>query len=236
MSNQYFRFKQFTVRHDLCAMKVGTDGVLLGAWAECFGTKNILDVGTGSGLIALMLAQRQQDARIVALDIDENACRQATLNFQDTVFKNRLSVVQTDYHAFTTEETFDLIVSKPPYFSSSLKSPDALRNAARHNDSLPPATLICKSLSLMSDKSRLAVILPFDNYETFHSIALANRLFPYRKTTVFSLPDKPPKRILLEYANHPTEFRENNLIIEMEPKQFGEEFKKMVSEFYLDKA
>jgi len=232
MSNPYFRFKQFTVYHDLCAMKVGTDGVLLGAWSDCKQAKTILDIGTGSGLIALMLAQRSE-ARIYAIDIDENACKQAKINFDNSRFSARLTVGKAAFQHWDTPLKFDLLVSNPPYFSDSLKSPDSGRNFARHNDSLFFADLIEKSFSLMNPGGKLDVIIPFDGFEVFQSLALENQLFLCRKTLVSSLPHKPPKRVLLEYSNEETNYREDLLLIEKSPKVFSEEYIALTEDFYL---
>ena len=149
MSNPYFRFKQFTVYHDLCAMKVGVDGVILGAWADCRNIKYSLDVGTGSGLIALMLAQRSE-AYIHAIDIGENAYKQAEINFNNSPFHDRLSLEQIAFQDFSSSIKYDLIVSNPSYFVHSLKSPDKNRSLARHNEYLPLKVLLKKLLLLTS--------------------------------------------------------------------------------------
>ena len=213
-------------------MKVGTDGVLLGAWADCIQAKTILDIGTGSGLIALMMAQRSE-AQVYAIDIDENACKQAKINFENSRFSNRLIVEKATFQHWNTPFKFDLLVSNPPYFSDSLKSPNSGRNFARHNDSLFFADLIEKSASLMNQGGKLAVILPFDGFEIFQSLALENHLFLCRKTLVSSLPHKPSKRVLLEYSNKETDYRENLLLIEKSPKVYSEEYIALTGGFYL---
>jgi len=232
MSNPYFRFKQFTVYHDLCAMKVGTDGVLLGAWADCKQAKTILDVGTGSGLIALMLAQRSE-AKVYSIDIDENACKQAKINFDNSPFFNRLTIEKCAFQLWNPPLHFDLIVSNPPYFSDSLKSPDSGRNFARHNDSLFFSELIKKSISILNPGGKLAVILPLSGFDGFQSLAMENHLFLCRKTFVSSLAHKPPKRILLEYSNKEMECKENLLVIEKSPKIYSEEYIGLIGGFYL---
>jgi tRNA1Val (adenine37-N6)-methyltransferase len=214
-------------------MKVGTDGVLIGAWADCSEATSILDIGTGSGLIALMLAQRQPNSLIYALDIEENAFRQAKVNFENSIFTSRLYAVHSDIKNYNPNQKFDLIVSNPPYFADSLKSPDKNRNAARHNDSLAPEMLVAKSAALMQQHSRLAVIIPTANCEHFHSKALASNLYLHRKTRVYSLPHKPPKRILLEYTNYPIEYREDELLIETSPGHPSPDFVNLIREFYL---
>ena len=135
MSNPFFQFKQFTIRHDKCAMKVGTDGVLLGAWAGTESCNRILDIGTGTGLIALMLAQRSK-AAIDAIDIEADACLQAQENAESSLFAGRINVFHSDLVDFAQASThlYDLIVSNPPYFVDSLKCPNLQRNTARHTD------------------------------------------------------------------------------------------------------
>ena len=137
MSNPFFQFKQFTIRHDKCAMKVGTDGVLLGAWAGTESCSRILDVGTGTGLIALMLAQRSK-AVVDAIDIDADACLQAQENAESSLFAGRINVFHSDLADFAQASThlYGLIVSNPPYFVDSLKCPNLQRNTARHTDTL----------------------------------------------------------------------------------------------------
>lgn len=133
MASPNFRFKLFTVWHDHCAMKVGTDGVLLGAWAQQKHARTILDIGTGSGLIALMLAQRFQEAEITGIDIDPSAAKQASDNFRLSPWSHRMHARCIDLHTFSLEDGhFDLIVSNPPYFSASLKNPNQQRATARH--------------------------------------------------------------------------------------------------------
>jgi tRNA1Val (adenine37-N6)-methyltransferase len=232
MSNPYFRFKQFTVRHDLCAMKVGTDGVLLGAWSDVTNVKKILDVGTGSGLIALMLAQRST-AFIEAVDVDENACRQAKINFENSPFRDRLKIEKIDFQSFSSPAKYDLLVSNPPYFSNSLKSPDNSRNFARHQDSLSLADLITKSASLLNPQGKLALILPFENLENANALARKNQLFLCRKTHVLSVPNQPPKRVLLEYALYKLDLQENELSIEKSRQVYSEEYIALTKDFYL---
>lgn len=141
MPNPYFKFKQFTVYHDRCAMKVGTDGVLLGAWAQVDNARRILDVGTGTGLIALMTAQRSQ-AHIMGIDIDEKAVGQAEENVKASPWKERISICRKDVMQMCREVdgTFDAIVSNPPYFVENVHCPDARRNVARHTGVLPLAS------------------------------------------------------------------------------------------------
>ena len=160
MPNPYFAFKQFTVRHDRCAMKVGTDGVLLGAWTDLSHSRRILDIGTGTGLIALMLAQRCMDARITAIDLDSAAVEQAQENIQASPWKDRIEALQQDICTYHPNGTFDTIVSNPPYFIDSLKCPDGQRSTARHTDTLDADRLIGKVSELLTSDGRFSIILP----------------------------------------------------------------------------
>jgi tRNA1Val (adenine37-N6)-methyltransferase len=232
VSASFFRFKQFTVRHDCCAMKVGTDGVLLGAWVDCSRVETVLDVGTGSGLIALMLAQRSP-AIIDAVDIDKDACRQAQINFENSPFRERLNIYRSSFPDFSPKMKYDLIVSNPPYFSRSLLSPDKGRTQARHNDTLPFEDLMGKSASLLSPDGKLSLILPFDAFDRIHALAEENGLFLNRKTLVSPLQDRAPKRILLEYSRHDCSLIENRLSIEKSHHVYSEEYIALTKDFYL---
>jgi tRNA1Val (adenine37-N6)-methyltransferase len=213
-------------------MKVGVDGVLLGAWADCRNCRYALDVGTGSGLIALMLAQRSE-ATIHAIDMDENACKQAEINFTNSPFHDRISLELIDFQNFSSSVRYDLIVSNPPYFTQSLKSPDANRNLARHNDSLPLDVLISKSALLLSLRGKIALILPFDQWEQAHSLAIENQLFLCRKTLVSSVQDHPPKRVLLEYSFLEQNTKENSFYIGQEKETYSDEYRALTEGFYL---
>jgi len=221
MSTTFFRFKQFTVWHDRCAMKVGTDGVLLGAWCNPSPHRpiapspshpfTILDIGTGSGLIALMLAQRFPTAHIDAIDIAPEAIEQATYNFSLSPWSDRLhahlSPLQDWSRAKSTiinhqsSIAYDLVVSNPPYFISSLKNPDHGRELARHTDTLSYEDLLQHSARLLSDKGTLALILPASEEQNIIALAATYGLYPTRLTRVFSKPNKPtPIRILIEFS------------------------------------
>ena len=173
MSNSYFRFKQFTVKQDRCAMKVSTDSVLLGAWVPLHDCKQILDVGTGSGIIALSLAQRNQNAIITGIEIDKEAAFQALSNFRDSPWKDRLKLIHGDFCIHEFPNNFDLIISNPPYFINSFQSPDTKRNIARHNYSnFNYELLFSKSSKLLRDcNGRLAIIIPTSVLEIVHAIA-----------------------------------------------------------------
>lgn len=236
MANSYFKFKKFTVWHDKCAMKVGTDGVLLGAWVDVEGCKNILDVGTGTGLIALMMAQRST-VRIDAIDIDKDACQQATENIMASPFTSFIHVHHQSFDDYikTTEGIYDLIVSNPPFFVDSLKCPDNQRNTARHTDSLSLEKLIEGCLCLLTSEGRIALILPSDREEELIRIAAEKQLSILRKTDIIPTPNTLPKRLLVELS--PCQlytFSSTILTIETSRHHYTPEYKALTQEYYLN--
>lgn len=237
MSNNFFRFKQFTVFQDCCAMKVGTDGVLLGAWAEAYKRNNVLDVGTGTGLIALMIAQRNTNATIDAIDIDEGCVMQAKKNAFESPFSNRVDVQKSSFQDFAArnDNKYDLIVSNPPYFHNSLKSPNLHRNYARHTDSLSFYEIISDGVSLLTESGSVSLILPYEFKTSVLMHAKTVGLFAKRITNVFPLPHKPAKRILIEFGMSDTECVEDNLIVELSRHKYTDEYNALTNEFYLQK-
>ena len=167
MGSNGFTFKQFEINHEGCAMKVGTDGVLLGAWCSSQSARRIADVGTGTGLISLMCAQRNATAKIDAIEIDSSAAKCARENVARSVWNDRIEVIESAIQQFSTEERYDLIVSNPPYFSETLQSPDPSRATARHNCSLPHRDLIDAAKRLLTPEGRLSIILPTDEARKF---------------------------------------------------------------------
>ena len=233
MANPFFRFKQFTVYHDRCAMKVGTDGVLLGAWADCSQAKTILDVGTGSGLIALMLAQRSS-AKIDAIDVNQNAYEQAAVNFRHSPFDSRLTAFHSALQTFEPTGKYDLIVSNPPYFSNSLRCPDSDRSDARHADTLSLEVLIDCSAAMLSDIGTISLIIPVEQFESLKAAAYFNGLFLSRETLVYPKPDGLAKRVLAEFSRERKPFRKEELILEISRHVYSEKWKELTNDFYLN--
>lgn len=200
MSNQ-FDFKQFSIRQDLCGMKVGTDGVLLGAWAS--GGQNILDIGTGTGLIALMMAQRYPTAYITALDIESKACLQAQINTDLSPFSSRIEVIQDSIQHFSAAhqglKSYDCIVSNPPFFVNSLKSKGNERTLARHTDSLSYSELFRSVSLLLSKNGMFSTIIPAEYVEQFISEGYIFGLFLTRRCFIRTVESKPFKRCLLAF-------------------------------------
>ncbi len=216
-------------------MKVGTDGVLLGAWASTERCLRILDVGTGTGLIALMLAQRST-AILDAIDIDPDACLQARENIAKSPFANRTQVYQTSLSEYKPDEhiKYDLIVSNPPYFIDSLKCPDTKRNLARHTDTLSLPDLLRDSRKLLAPEGNIALVLPFEQREYLIGLAREESLFPLRETHVSPVPDAIPKRLLIELSAKPvTEPELSYLTLEIERHRYTDEFIALAKDFYL---
>lgn len=227
MSSPFFKFKQFTIWHDKCAMKVGTDGVLLGAWAP--SGSRILDVGTGSGLIARMLMQRCPEAEVEGIDIDEAAVAQAKENGV-RAFQARLQDWKSDIG-----NCYDLIVSNPPYFQNSLKNPDRGRELARHTDSLGYEELIAHSARLLKEEGQLALILPAEAEEEIRNLAARYSLFPTHITRVYSKETKPARRVILAFSrkNSIVGLIEDSLVLEDEKGGRSAAYSKLCEEFYL---
>ncbi|MFC6860037.1 tRNA1(Val) (adenine(37)-N6)-methyltransferase [Zunongwangia atlantica] len=238
MSKKPFIFKQFEVQQDRCAMKIGTDGVLLGAWADIpENTNSILDIGTGTGVIALMMAQRSSAQLIDALEIDENAYEQAVENFEQSDWGDRLFCYHAEFGEFVEEmqdeEKYDLIISNPPFYNSDYKTTSEERDIARFQDALPFKLLLEGSTYLLSEKGKLAVIIPKNQEENFLDIAKNFGLFPEKITYVKGSPTAEIKRCLILLNINSTKTAKDELIIEHDRHQYTKEYKNLVSPFYL---
>lgn len=216
-------------------MKVGTDGVLLGAWADCENSKSILDVGTGTGLIALMLAQRS-NAQIDAIEIDQNACEQAADNVDKSLWKDRIHVINQSLQDYKkqTDKKYDLIVSNPPYFQNSLYAPDQNRTNARHNSSLEYDDILESASGLLSENGTLNLILPYLEGTMFILKASEKGFYCVRQTNVLPNPGKQPKRLLLEFKREKKPLVEQEIIIELNKRhEYSEAYKNLTKDFYL---
>uniref|UniRef100_UPI0040268DBA tRNA1(Val) (adenine(37)-N6)-methyltransferase n=1 Tax=Prevotella sp. TaxID=59823 RepID=UPI0040268DBA len=195
-----FKFKHFEIHQDRCAMKVGTDGVLLGAWA--LGGKRILDIGSGTGLISLMMAQRYPEAQLVGIDLDAEACAEARENVAASPFADRVNIVDCRLQDYESVEKFDAIVSNPPFFLNSLKNPDSKRSMARHADSLPFRELFRGVKLLLSDDGVFSAIVPVEVLEAFASEGYMHGFYLLRQCGIKTVERKQPKRYLLTFAKH----------------------------------
>lgn len=232
-----FTFKQFTIHQDRCAMKVGTDGVLLGAWAPLdHHPQRILDVGAGTGLIALMLAQRSDASEIDAVEVDEDAYEQCVENFEASPWGDRLFCYHADIRelADDPEEPYDLIVANPPYFSEDTLPDNPSRALARNNELLPFEDLLEAVQILLAEEGKFAVIIPFKEEEHFIGLAQKLELFSSAITRVKGNATSEIKRSLICFSKKSSSVETHELILEKERHYYTEEFKNLVSEFYLD--
>jgi len=235
MANEHFQFRQFTVWQDRCAMKVGTDGTLLGAWSQApIGECRILDIGTGTALVALMMAQRYPQARLTAIDINGDAVAQAQDNVMKSPFSTRITVLQADVRNMSDNEGFDAIVSNPPYFVDSLSCPDPQRNTARHTDSLSYHDLMYAVSKLLKKSGIFSVIIPEESLSKLESEAYLNGLFRSRLFHIHTTPRKPPKRCLIEFskiAGQQTVIED--VILEDSPGLRSDWYHQLTKDFYI---
>ena len=220
-------------------MKVGTDGVLLGAWVDVpLSTRLTLDVGAGSGLIAMMIAQRSNgQARIDAIDIDADACNQASENVAESPYKDQISVIRQSFFDYSSEKKYDLIISNPPFFKNALPCPDKKRNTARHNDSLPLKQLIEHAIPLLAENGRIALILPVFLSDELDFIIATHRLFIRRRTEIITVEGDKPKRLLVEItaSNIQNPIPEHKtLTLETKDHKRTEQYKSLTKDFYLN--
>ena len=245
-----FTFKQFEIQQDRCAMKVGTDGVLLGAWAE--GGQRILDIGSGTGLISLMMAQRFPEAQVWGIDIDPDACMQARENVAASPFADRVGIaccalqnLSEEHLVRGSEELmemkegernlFDAIVSNPPFFVNGLKNPDSKRAMARHSDSLPFPVLMKGVRQWLSDEGVFSAIVPADVLESFVSEAYCSGLSLVRQCGVKTVERKQPKRYLVAFSKRRTGMLDKctEIMTDSEGNR-SEWYAKITEEFYLE--
>ena len=227
-----FRFRQFEIEQDRCAMKVGTDGVLLGAWAQ--GGCRILDIGSGTGLISLMMAQRFPEAEVVGIDMDVDACGQARENVMASPFRDRVEIECCRLQDFGAAGVFDAIVSNPPFFVDSLKNPDSKRTMARHTDSLPFRDLFAGVKRLLSYEGVFSAIVPAEVVEQFVAESCMLGFYLIRKCCVKTVERKQPKRFMLSFAKHRISPYEEYVETMMDSQgNRSEWYRKITEEFYV---
>lgn len=203
MSQPFFRFRQFVIHHDSSSMPVGTDAVLLGAWANLSMARHILDIGTGSGIIALMAAQRAPLARVEGIDIDMPSVEQARSNVSGSPFASRVSIHHGDVREYVSSEgLFDSILSNPPFYINDVVPPSQRRYVARNASALPTESLLDAVVRLLSPDGTFSVVVPSTSLALFVALGLERDLFLARCTQVRTVMRKPPKRVLLEFTRH----------------------------------
>lgn len=238
MSNKSFKFKQFEVFHDKTAMKVGTDGVLLGAWTDFSHGHSILDVGTGTGLIALMAAQKNQLAHITGIELNDDATQQAKENVSNSIFKDRIKIINRSFQSYVKMETekYDMLVSNPPFFIASLQSPDDARTYARHNDTLSIEELLSEGREVLAADGRLSFIYPFDEIETVEKYIGLYHWYVMRRSDVFpTIKSNRPKRVLFELSLSQADANEqySSFCIESDRHIYTDEYTRLTKDFYL---
>lgn len=232
-----FRFQQFGINHDRSTLKVGTDAVLLGALAPAENSAHILDIGTGCGVIALMLAQRAARAQVVGIDVDSSSVQQARENGAASPWKERLHFQHCTAQAFakTSQRKFDLIVSNPPFFTNSLKSPHVARNLSKHNDALSFDDLAAAVAALLTNDGRFSLILPAAARDSFVDLARARGLHCVHTIFVKPLPYKPANRVVMTFSFHEVPEVRDVLTIRTESNNYSEEYLAVVKNFLLGK-
>ena len=233
---EVFRFKEFNIEQERCAMKIGTDGVLLGAWTTLEPTpETILDIGAGTGVIALMLAQRSVAGTIDAIEVDEEAYEQCVENFENSSWGDRLFCYHAGFDEFVDEmeEKYDLIVSNPPFYSENVSSGSITRDQARQNSALPFHELLEGVAQLLSDDGVFSTIIPHKQESSFLELAIGQGLHPNRITRVKGSPSSEVKRSLIDFRFHSSQTIINELVIEIERHHYTPEYIALTQDFYI---
>jgi tRNA1Val (adenine37-N6)-methyltransferase len=236
MSNSWFRFKQFTIQQNNTSMKVCTDSCLFGAWSalKINNTKNILDIGTGTGLLAMMLAQKS-GARIDAIESDPEAVQQARENITAGPWSERMRILESDVRKHPFESVYDFIISNPPFFESDLRSPEKKKNMAKHDESLTLEQLIGIIRSCLNPQGSFSILLPFHRTDYFERLALVNAFFLIEKLTIRQTPDHVPFRSFCLFGNaNPGKLLQNELSIKDESRNYSTAFRDLMNEYYLE--
>lgn len=231
-----FNFKQFHVNQDRCAMKIGTDGVLLGAWTPLINNPyNVLDIGAGTGILSLMLAQRSNAEQIDAIEIDGDAYEQCVQNFEASPWGDKLFCFHAGLDEFVDEpeDEYDLIISNPPFYTDDYKSDNSSRDLARFEDALPFEELIEAAALLLSDNGIFSVIIPYKEEERFVSMCKELDLFPLKITRVKGTPTSEIKRSLLAFCRMEQTPLIDELVIEISRHNYTPEYIELTKEFYL---
>lgn len=234
--NQPFKFKQFTVKQDRCAMKIGTDAVLLGGWTSIEHKPfSVLDIGAGTGILSLMLAQRCPTAMIEAIEIDTEAYEQCVENFENSSWSDRLFCYHASLLEFVdeVEDTYDIIICNPPFYLNSYKTEKEARNKARFQDAMPFEHLIYATSKLLSTTGIFSVIVPHTEEENLTSLASKTGLFPHRVLHVKGNPYKDIKRTLIEFSRTEQGINPATLVIETERHNYTKDYINLTKDFYL---
>ncbi len=235
MPNSYFHFKQFTILQDRCALKVGTDGMLLGAWTNYHPAQRILDIGTGTGVLALIAAQRNPSASIDAVEIDPDSAEQARENAAASPWAARVTIHRGDVRQWKHVGRYDLVLCNPPFYKGHHPSHDARKAIAKHDLSLPFTDLIAAMDDRCTEQGRISLIIPIDRLAEVITLAASHRFHLSRKCIVFYTANKPPKRVLVEFSRKLDQKEElSELVVELAPGEYGPEYRALISDLKLD--
>lgn len=235
MGETLFRFKEFQVQQEKSAMKINTDGVLLGAWVNCDGVESILDIGTGSGVIAMMLAQRSAAKKIVGVEIDKESVLEAAQNMKECQWSTRLQAVHDSIqdYAKTNRSEFDLLVSNPPFFSGGTLSSTQQRSLVKHTVKLSHNDLLRSAFSLLKPDGEFCVVLPYIEGLRLVELAEQSRLYLNRICEVHSFKDSPVERLLLAFKKSKESLLKESLVIRANKDEFTEAYCALTRDFYL---
>jgi len=228
-----FHFQQFSIAQDRTAMKVGTDSILLGAWVEAENPKRILDIGSGSGLLSLMMAQKFTTASIDGVDLDKDACEQARENIAASPWSDRIHIFHQRIQDFGEHKLYDLIISNPPYFPGDLEAKGNPRKKARQGEDLDLEGLVRQLGRLLDEKGQACIILPFDKLEPLNRLLLNHPLYPHRICTVYPRLEKTPNRFLMALGKEEKPLLEEEIVIQIGgANHYSEAYKMLTQEFY----
>ena len=238
MTADLFYFKKFFVNHENCTLKVGTDAVLLGSWTEVQDAKKILDIGTGAGILALMMAQKSNaDVIVDAVEIDLSSAQMAHHNFMNSPWKKNLSVTHMDIRDFAPARLkyYDLIICNPPFFEDCLRSNDNKNNLAKHNTKLNYRQLIESVNKLLKNDARFVVIIPYDRMDNLYSLCIETQLVHTKNTLVVPVEGKKPNRVMMEWTktNEFLDCKQNMLCVRDRNNVYTEDYLKLTKDFLL---
>lgn len=225
-----FRFQQFSIQQSKDVFRVGTDGVLLGAMCNVTNAKKIFEIGTGTGLISLMLAQRNVSAKISAIDINENAVKLASENFRNSIFNENLKVELKDFKNFETNENFDLVVCNPPFFEENASAKDVL---ARQQVELNFRNLVEKSTEIITKKGILSIILPSEAATDVKSLAEEFNLYLVREINIYGIEGGNLKRNILEFSLVQKPLEISDFVIEKSPREYSDQYLELTKDFHV---
>lgn len=226
-----FQFKHFQIQQKHAALKVGTDSMVLGSLCHWDNPKRLLDIGTGTGVLSLMSAQRFAFREIIGLEISEQAVLDARINAQNSPFQSPISIVNQAIQDYSSEEGFDAIISNPPFFENSQKNPDEHKTLARHTESLSFSELAQAISRLLTPNGKAWIIVPFESTDNIVQLAKENNLFPMDLITLFGKPDKPT-RMILSLGKQEMEIQTSSLCIRTENGSYTDEYKVLTKEFH----